>query len=79
MILSIPLGILNISLIDPPVLSMLALTLIAITPLVIDGLTQYYGLRMSNNHLRAITGLVAGIGSGIALPFILWRFALAIF
>ena len=33
-------------------------------PLVIDGLTQYKGWRSSNNVLRALTGMMAGIGIG---------------
>jgi len=33
-----------------------------ISPLIIDGITQYLGFRESNNALRFLTGLAAGIG-----------------
>jgi uncharacterized membrane protein len=72
-------GILNIALIDPPVVSMLVFTLVSLSPLVVDGLTQYYGMRRSNNILRIVTGTMAGLGSGIATPFLFYRFYLALF
>lgn len=34
-------------------------------PLLLDGITQYYGLRESNNFLRLFTGFSAGIGISI--------------
>ena len=34
-------------------------------PLLLDGITQYYGLRESNNFLRLFTGFLAGIGFSI--------------
>jgi len=47
-----------------------ALFLALCFPLLIDGITQYYALRESNNYLRLFTGLSAGIGVSIALiPF----------
>jgi uncharacterized membrane protein len=39
-----------------------------IIPLLADGLTQYYGLRHSNNFLRFITGVLAG--SGLSIIFL---------
>jgi uncharacterized membrane protein len=74
--LSIPLGIISIIIFDPPVLTMFIFTIIMLGPLALDGLTQYHGLRSSNNPLRAATGTLAGIGSGIAAPYLAWRFYL---
>ena len=42
----------------------LAATLMII-PTFLDGLTQFFGFRESNNALRFSTGLIAGIGLGI--------------
>jgi len=33
-----------------------------IIPLLLDGFSQLYGLRDSNNFLRMITGVLAGLG-----------------
>lgn len=75
--LSIPPGmilcILIIGYLDPSSLILLGLTTLLIFPMVIDGLTQYYGARSSNNILRAITGAAAGIGSGVALVYMIYR------
>lgn len=38
------------------------LAIILIIPTVVDGTTQYFELRESNNILRLITGLLGGIG-----------------
>ncbi|MBI5460143.1 DUF2085 domain-containing protein [Methanobacterium sp.] len=43
---------------------------IIILPLVIDGSTQFLGLRKSNNSLRFITGFTAGTGAAIIITFI---------
>ena len=40
-------------------------------PLVIDGYTQYIGIRESNNTLRSITGALAGSGIGLSLGFLM--------
>ncbi len=40
-------------------------------PLVIDGITQHFSFRESNNLLRFITGLIGGVGSSFALFYIL--------
>ncbi len=45
------------------------LFIIGCIPLMVDGLTQYYGLRQSNNTLRFITGLLCGF----SLPFIVFK------
>ncbi len=79
LLVSIPLGIISIIIFDPPVLTMLIFTIIMLGPLTLDGLTQYHGWRTSNNFLRAVTGTLAGIGSGIATPYLAWRFYLIIF
>jgi uncharacterized membrane protein len=36
-------------------------------PALVDGYTQLKGWRMSNNYLRLITGLLAGVGAGAFL------------
>lgn len=49
-------------------------SLLLITPLAIDGGTQALGWRTSNNTLRLVTGLTAGIGE---IMFIVWALASA--
>lgn len=41
-------------------------------PVVIDGLTQLFKYRESNNVLRLFTGLIGGIGLGIIVKAIKW-------
>lgn len=41
------------------------LSIIAVMPLAIDGLTQLTGLRESNNPLRVATGVIAGLAFGL--------------
>ena len=38
-------------------------TIIMLVPTIIDGLTQAYCNRSSNNYLRFVTGIIAGIGA----------------
>lgn len=39
---------------------------IALTiPLIVDGITQLYNLRVSNNYIRLVTGIMAGLGISI--------------
>ena len=52
-------------------LYILILTMVMITPMVIDGYTQYIGMRRSNNLLRFFTGSLGGLGAGLVLPYIL--------
>ena len=40
-------------------------------PLVIDGVSQYFGLRKSNNFLRFATGILAGSGAAFAIYYLL--------
>lgn len=42
-----------------------------ISPLVIDGITQYFQFRVSTNLIRTITGAMAGIGTSIVSSQIL--------
>ncbi|WP_297898246.1 DUF2085 domain-containing protein [Methanobrevibacter sp.] len=50
------------------------LALILIIPTVVDGTTQYFGLRESNNTLRLITGLMGGFGLMIILKTLKFMF-----
>jgi uncharacterized membrane protein len=45
--------------------------LLLLAPLIIDGTTQFLGLRSSTNTLRIITGFLAGVGKSLSiLPFL---------
>jgi len=46
-------------------------TLAFLTPIVVDGLTQFLGFRESTNDIRIITGALAGIAAANALGYIL--------
>ena len=46
--------------------------IILIIPCAIDGITQYFGYRESNNTLRFITGLIAGAGLILIIEYILY-------
>lgn len=39
-------------------------------PALVDGVTQFIGLRESNNQIRMITGLLGGLGLGIVIKAI---------
>jgi uncharacterized membrane protein len=43
-----------------------------IIPVLLDGLTQFFGFRESNNALRFTTGLIAGLGLGILFKAMKW-------
>ncbi len=45
------------------------LFILGFLPLIVDGTTQYFGLRTSNNTLRFITGLLCGF----SLPFVVFE------
>lgn len=46
--------------------------LLMITPTFLDGLTQFFEFRESNNALRFSTGLIAGLGLGILFKAMKW-------
>ena len=46
-------------------LNLLILAIILLVPAFLDGTTQLFQFRQSNNILRLITGLLGGIGLGI--------------
>ncbi len=50
---------------------MLVLVIIFVSPLAIDGITQLFRFRESNNYLRLTTGLVAGFVCGIGGHYLL--------
>jgi uncharacterized membrane protein len=39
--------------------------IIGLIPMAIDGISQFFGFRRSNNSLRFATGIVAGLVLGI--------------
>lgn len=46
---------------------LILLAFIMTIPTVFDGLTQLFGLRLSNNKLRLCTGLIGGLGLAILI------------
>jgi len=44
---------------------MITFAVLMLIPAFIDGITQFFSLRESNNVLRFITGLLGGVGLGI--------------
>lgn len=52
--------------------SIMALVIFLATsaPLALDGITQYMGLRRSNNKLRLVTGLASGFGGGMGASYL---------
>lgn len=53
-------------------LFLLIFAILLLIPTAIDGLTQLFEYRESNNILRFITGLTGGIGFGIIVKAIKW-------
>ena len=51
--------------------TMLILIIISPLPLIIDGTTQLFKYRESNNHLRFTTGSIAGFVCGLGAHFII--------
>lgn len=51
-------------------IELLFLAILLLLPSYIDGLTQFKGLRTSNNTLRLITGLLGGLGLAIIIKAI---------
>ncbi|MCK5773304.1 MAG: DUF2085 domain-containing protein [Thermoplasmata archaeon] len=73
LIIGLDLGPVALLLIIPASRIVLIIFSISIIPLAVDGWTQYLGWRRSNNKLRMITGLLAGLGSGFTFVYcVLW-------
>lgn len=51
---------------------LLTFAILLLIPMMLDGLTQLFKYRESNNVLRLITGLMGGIGLGIIFKAIKW-------
>ncbi|MCD6382864.1 MAG: DUF2085 domain-containing protein [Thermoplasmata archaeon] len=51
-------------------LLLILLYIICLTPLALDGYTQYVGWRSSNNYLRFLTGFLAGAIGGIIIAYL---------
>ena len=60
-----------------PILIIFAILLLM--PVAVDGLTQLFEYRESNNILRLATGLMGGIGLGIIVKAIKWYIYIIIF
>ena len=52
-------------------LSLFVLSIILLIPAAVDGFTQLFELRESNNNLRFVTGFIGGIGLIIFLKIII--------
>lgn len=52
-------------------LELFLLGIIFLIPVLIDGFTQYFGLRESNNILRFVTGIIGGFGLIFVLFYII--------
>lgn len=46
------------------------ITISLISPLAIDGTTQFLKLRKSNNKIRVVTGIMAGLICGVDVSFL---------
>ncbi len=53
------------------ILILILIMFIAQIPLLVDGFTQYKKLRVSNNYLRSITGIVSGLGLSLIIVVVL--------
>ena len=51
---------------------LVALGILMMIPTFLDGFTQLWGSRMSNNTLRLLTGLLGGVGLAIVVKAIKW-------
>ena len=69
LIVGIIIGPLALLIYTPPSRFVLIVFSITIVPLAVDGWTQYLGWRRSNNTLRLITGLLAGLGAGFTFVY----------
>lgn len=47
-------------------------SILMMIPMFIDGITQFFGFRESNNTLRFLTGLIAGLGLVIFINAFRW-------
>ena len=75
LIIGIILGPLALLIYIPPSRFVLILFTVTLGPLAVDGWTQYLGWRRSNNTLRLITGLLAGLGAGyLSIYALLWSY-----
>lgn len=53
-------------------LYLVSLGILMMIPTFLDGFTQLWGSRMSNNTLRLLTGLLGGVGLAIVVKAIKW-------
>ena len=60
----------NRAIIEMHWLSILVIVFIGLAPMAIDGFTQLWGLRESNNSMRLLTGLLAGFTCGMIVIYL---------
>lgn len=52
--------------------SLIIFAVLMVIPTFLDGFTQFFGSRESNNMLRLLTGLAGGVGLGILVKALKW-------
>jgi len=52
--------------------TLIILAILMMIPTFLDGFTQFFGSRESNNMLRLLTGLIGGVGLAILIKAIKW-------
>lgn len=57
--------------VNPEPVQLFILAMVMIAPMAVDGITQYTGIRKTNNIIRFITGILGGAGAGLMLGSIL--------
>ena len=55
---------------DLKVTLLLLILILGISPMALDGITQFFRLRTSNNNLRFATGIIAGVVLGILFTWL---------
>lgn len=56
---------------DVSLFLLMVLSIVMQAPMIIDGMTQKFKKRKSNNFLRTVTGLISGIGLSIGISIFL--------
>lgn len=54
-----------------PVVVVIIILLLSILPMALDGMSQQFRMKMSNNYKRVVTGFICGIGNGYVIVWLL--------